>query len=245
MNLVLELAFLFFMGSLAGWVLEVLFRRFISSANPERRWINPGFCTGPYIPLYGFGLCLMYLIASLEKRSVIDSPVWNRVVLFAAMAVCMTVIEYIAGILSLKILKVRLWDYTGEWGNIQGIICPKFSLIWAVLGAAYYFLIHPRILSAIHWLSQNLAFSFVIGFFFGVFIIDVAHSAQLAAKLKAFAEENDVVVRYETLKADIRRHYEKTAQKYHFFRPLHTERPLSEHLKEMRNTFEKRKRKQN
>ena len=245
MNLFLELAFLFFMGSLAGWVLEVLFRRFISSANPERRWINPGFCTGPYIPLYGFGLCLMYLIASLEKRSVIDSPVWNRVVLFAAMAVCMTVIEYIAGILSLKILKVRLWDYTGEWGNIQGIICPKFSLIWAVLGAAYYFLIHPRILSAIHWLSQNLAFSFVIGFFFGVFIIDVAHSAQLAAKLKAFAEENDVVVRYETLKADIRRHYEKTAQKYHFFRPLHTERPLSEHLKEMRNTFEKRKRKQN
>lgn len=243
MNLFLELAFLFFMGSLAGWVLEVLFRRFISSANPERRWINPGFCTGPYIPLYGFGLCLMYLIASLEKRSVIDSPVWNRVVLFAAMAVCMTVIEYIAGILSLKILKVRLWDYTGEWGNIQGIICPKFSLIWAVLGAAYYFLIHPRILSAIHWLSQNLAFSFVIGFFFGVFIIDVAHSAQLVAKLKAFAEENDVVVRYETLKADIRRHYEKTAQKYHFFRPLHTERPLSEHLKEMRNTFEKRKQK--
>ena len=245
MNLFLELAFLFFMGSRAGWVLEVLFRRFISSANPERRWINPGFCTGPYIPLYGFGLCMMYLIASLEKRSVIDSPVWNKVVLFAAMAVCMTVIEYIAGILSLKILKVRLWDYTGEWGNIQGIICPKFSLIWAVLGAAYYFLIHPRILSAIHWLSQNLAFSFVIGFFFGVFIIDVAHSAQLAAKLKAFAEENDVVVRYETLKADIRRHYEKTAQKYHFFRPLHTERPLSEHLKEMRNTFEKRKRKQN
>ena len=244
MNLFLELAFLFFMGSLAGWVLEVLFRRFISSANPERRWINPGFCTGPYIPLYGFGLCLMYLIASLEKRSVIDSPVWNKVVLFAAMAVCMTVIEYIAGILSLKILKVRLWDYTGEWGNIQGIICPKFSLIWAVLGAAYYFLIHPRILSAIHWLSQNLAFSFVIGFFFGVFIIDVAHSAQLVAKLKAFAEENDVVVRYETLKADIRRHYEKTAQKYHFFRPLHTERPLSEHLKEMRNTFEKRKSKQ-
>ena len=244
MNNFLILAFLFFIGCFLGWGLEVIYRRF-SPANVSRRWINPGFLVGPYLPLYGFGLCLMYLIASLEKRSVIDSPVWNRVVLFAAMAVCMTVIEYIAGILSLKILKVRLWDYTGEWGNIQGIICPKFSLIWAVLGAAYYFLIHPRILSAIHWLSQNLAFSFVIGFFFGVFIIDVAHSAQLAAKLKAFAEENDVVVRYETLKADIRRHYEKTAQKYHFFRPLHTERPLSEHLKEMRNTFEKRKRKQN
>lgn len=245
MNVFLELAFLFFMGSVSGWGLEVLFRRFISRANPERKWINPGFCTGPYLPLYGFGLCLMYLIASLEKWNFIENPFWNKVTLLVGMAICMTVIEYIAGILALKIMKVRLWDYTHEWGNIQGIICPKFSLIWAVLGAVYYFFIHPHILGAIRWLSQNLAFSFVIGLFFGVFIIDVAHSVQLVTKLKAFAEENDVVVKYETLKANIRRHYETTAQKYHFFRPLHTDRPLSEHLKEMRNTFEKRIKNQN
>ena len=36
----LKLAFLFFAGSVSGWVLELLFRRFLSSANPERRWIN-------------------------------------------------------------------------------------------------------------------------------------------------------------------------------------------------------------
>ena len=80
----------------------------------------------------------------------------------------------------------------------------------------------------------------MIGLFFGVFVIDVAHSVQLIAKLKAFAEENGVVVKYEMLKANIRSHYEATAQKYHFFRPLHTDRPLSYHLKEIRNTFEKR-----
>lgn len=241
MNVFLELAFLFFMGSVSGWVLEVLFRRFISRANPERKWINPGFCTGPYLPLYGCGLCIMYLIAGLEKWSIIADPFWNKATLFLAMAVCMTVIEYIAGVLSLKIMKVRLWDYSNEWGNIQGIICPKFSLIWAVLSVIYYFLIHPHILGAIQWLSQNLAFSFVIGLFFGVFIIDVAHSVQLVAKLKKFAEENDVVVKYETIKANIRRHYEASAQKYHFFRPFHTDRPLSEHLKDMRSSFEQRK----
>ena len=49
----------------------------------------------------------------------IRDPVWNRVALFAVMALCMTGIEYIAGIASLKIAKVRLWDYTKEWGNIQ------------------------------------------------------------------------------------------------------------------------------
>lgn len=233
MNMFLALSFLFFIGSVAGWILEVLFRRFISSANPERKWINPGFCTGPYVPLYGFGLSLLYLIASVEKINLIHNSLWNRIVLFAAMAVCMTLIEYIAGVLSLKIMKVRLWDYSNEWGNIQGIICPKFSLIWAVLGAMYYFFIHPHIIGAINWLSNNLAFSFVIGLFFGVFFIDVAHSIQLVAKIKQFADKNNVIIKYETLKANIRRNYETTAKKYHFFRPFHSNRPLSEHLKEM------------
>lgn len=67
MNILLKLAYLFFIGSVIGWCIEVIFRRFFSSANPERKWINPGFCTGPYLPLYGCGLCILYLIASLES----------------------------------------------------------------------------------------------------------------------------------------------------------------------------------
>ena len=55
MNLFLTLAYLFFIGSTLGWVAELLYRRFLSGANPERKWINPGFCVGPYVPLYGFG----------------------------------------------------------------------------------------------------------------------------------------------------------------------------------------------
>ena len=56
MNIFLSLAFLFFVGSTFGWVLEVFFRRFFSSNNPERKWIDPGFCVGPDLPLYGSGL---------------------------------------------------------------------------------------------------------------------------------------------------------------------------------------------
>lgn len=242
MSLFLTLAFLFFIGSVAGWVMELLFRRFYASENPEHKWINPGFCTGPYLPLYGCGLCLLYLIASLENFQFIAEPFWNKVILFLIMAICMTAIEYIAGILSLKLLKVRLWDYTNEKFNIQGIICPKFSLIWALLGALYYFLIHPHILGALAWLSDNLAFSFVIGLFFGVFIMDAAKSVQLVAKLKKYAEENDVVVRYEAIKAHIRSRYDETKQKYNFFRPFRSDVPLSEHLKKLRDSFETRSR---
>ena len=241
MTVFLTLAFLFFIGSTLGWVVELLFRRFFSSANPERKWINPGFCTGPYLPIYGFGLCILYLIAGLEQYNFIPNPFWNKVVLFFVMAICMTAIEYIAGIISLKVAKVRLWDYSKAWGNIQGIICPKFSLIWAILGAIYYYLIHSRILQALDWLSQNLAFSFVIGLFFGFFIVDVIHSANLVAKLKKYAEENAVIIRYETIKTEIRRRADERKQKYRFFSPFHSDIPLSEHLKELKESFEEKR----
>ena len=133
MNLFLVLAFLFFVGSVSGWVLELIFRRFFSDANPERKWINPGFCTGPYLPLYGCGLCILFLIASLEQYHLFPSLFWNKAILFLFAAAAMTAIEYLAGILCLKIAKVRLWDYSDEWKNVDGIICPKFSLFWALL----------------------------------------------------------------------------------------------------------------
>ncbi len=239
MSILLELAYLFFIGSTFGWVLEVLFRRFISSANPERKWINPGFCTGPYIPLYGEGLCILYLVASLEKYHIFKNAILDKLALFLLMTVLMTVIEYIAGYCSLRFSHVRLWDYSREWGNVNGIICPKFSLAWGALGAVYYFFVHPYIRASLDWLSRNLAFSFVIGMFFGVFIIDVAHSAQIVAKLKKFADENGVVVRYENIKQQIRRSHELAAEKYHFFRPFASERPLYEHLHALRDTFER------
>ena len=73
MNIFLTLAYLFFIGAVLGWILEVFFRKFFSSSNPEHRWINPGFCVGPYIPLYGCGLCILFLLATLGSKYGLDS----------------------------------------------------------------------------------------------------------------------------------------------------------------------------
>ncbi|MBQ4297227.1 MAG: putative ABC transporter permease [Clostridia bacterium] len=204
MNFFLTLAFLFFIGSTVGWGIEVIFRRFFSGANPERRWINPGFLTGPYLPLYGFGLIFLYLIASAEAVFPIADPVVKKLVLFLFMAAAMTLTEYVAGLIFIKKMKVKLWDYSKRKGNVQGIICPLFSFFWAVLGALYYFLVHPHILDALAWLSSNLAFSFVIGFFYGVLTLDFCRSSALLVRIRRFAEEREIIVRYEELKQQIK-----------------------------------------
>lgn len=240
MGIFLTLAYLFFIGSVFGWVLELLYRNL---THKHDKWINPGFCTGPYLPIYGFGLCVLFLLASLEQTDLIADPFWKKVVLFLSMAVGMTAIEYVSGVVCLKWFKVRLWDYSECWGNIQGIICPLFSGFWAILGAIYYFLIHPHILEGLHWLSQNLAFSFFIGMFFGVLCIDVAHSCNLVVRLKQFAEENEVIIRYEALKDHIQEVHKRNQAKYRFFRPLREIQPLGELLKEMETSLEKKIRK--
>ena len=237
MSIFLTLAYLFFVGSVLGWVLELLFRNLTQR---HEKWVNPGFCTGPYLPIYGCGLCVLFLLASLEQYSLISHPFWNKAVLFLAMAVGMTLIEYLAGLFCLKFFKVRLWDYSGLWGNVQGIICPLFSFFGAVLGAIYYFFIHPYILGGLAWLSRNLAFSFFIGMFFGIFLIDVAHSGNLVVKLKRFAEENQVIVRYEALKDHILQLHQRNQAKYRFFRPFREVQPLGEILKEMQESLESR-----
>ncbi len=230
MNNFLILAFLFFIGCFLGWGLEVLYRRF-SPANVSRRWINPGFLVGPYLPLYGFGLCALYLLANLENTSLISEvTAGSKILLFIVMSLVMTLFEYIAGVIFIKGMKVKLWDYSNEKFNFQGIICLKFSIYWALLGAVYYFLIHPHILQALQWFSNNLAFSFVVGLFFGVFAVDVVYSLGIVTKVRAFAKENDILVRYEELRQQIRQRSEENKEKLHWFLRFASGEQLRDHL---------------
>lgn len=240
MNDFLILAFLFFIGCLGGWLLEVVYRRF-SPANVSRKWINPGFLVGPYLPLYGFGLCALYLLANLENTELIEEvTAGSKIMLFIVMAVVMTLLEYIAGLIFIKGLKVKLWDYSKEKFNLQGIICLRFSIYWALLGAIYYFLIHPHILNALNWLADNLAFSFVIGVFFGVLAVDMGYSFGIVTKIRKFAKENDILVRYEELRMQIRQNAEENKEKLHWFLRFASSTQLKEHLqryKEINEAF--------
>ena len=234
MSRFLVLAYLFSIGSMGGWVLELLFRRFISGNNPERKWINPGFLTGPYVPLYGSGLCILFLLASLEQFLPAEHLLLGRVLLFLVMAAAMTLIEYLAGIFLLRYAHLRLWDYSSLKGNVNGLICPLFSLIWAAMGAAYYFLLYPVTLRALEWLARNLAFSFFIGMFFGVFLVDLGHTMGLAGRLRKFALEHDVIVRYEVLKAAVRRGNEEAKARARFLFAFRSAKPLREILERSR-----------
>lgn len=221
MSFFLILSFLFSIGGMTGWVIEVFYRRFVS----QKHWVNPGFLTGPCLPLYGFSLCILYLLAQTEQKLPIADAHLRKAMLFLLMAIAITALEYAVGRIMISAVHIRLWDYSECFGNIQGIICPQYSFYWMLLSASYYFFVHPHILDALMWLSQNLAFSFGIGFFYGILVIDFSNSVQMMSKIRKFANEKQIVVKLEALREEI--NYNLQKRKPRFLLSMKTESPLS------------------
>jgi uncharacterized membrane protein len=189
-------AALFFTGGIAGWVLELFFRRIV-----HHKWVNPGFLTGPLLPLYGFGLTALYYLTALPYDWA--GPLWLQYVLkILFIGIAMTVVELIAGLIFIKGMKIKLWDYSDRWGNFQGIICPLFSLIWTAIGAGYVFLLHPLFVNYTNWIFKNpLPFLFVFGVLVGVLAIDIGYSFQLVVKIRKAVAEKKLVVDWDKIKA--------------------------------------------
>ena len=235
----LVITFLFFAGSIIGWGIELIFRKFFSKNNPQHKWINPGFLTGPYIPLYGFSLVILFLLTFIDV-SFINNTYLQKAVLFALMALCITIFEYIAGMIFIIGMKIRLWDYSKNWGNIRGIICPQFSFYWWILSATYYFFIHPKILEWLFWFTNHIEFSFVVGFFYGVFTIDICYSLRIMARIRHFASENQIIIHLGELQQQIHLKNEENKEKIHFWLTMKTEQlPLHENLHQILNKISK------
>ena len=201
MNYLVIISTLFVIGSLFGWVMELFFRRFVS----QKKWINPGFLTGPYLPIYGFGVLVLYTVSNIPLG--IESQAIDIIVRILIIGIGMTLIEFIAGLIFIKGFGIKLWDYSDRKWNVMGIICPSFSLIWLVVGSLYYFFVNPFIVQGITWLSENLIYTYFIGGIIGAMIVDFSYSIHLATKLKEFNEYRSI--RFEEFKKEIKERIKK------------------------------------
>lgn len=213
---VFRFATFFMIGSAGGWVVELFFRHFVMLSKGKNRWVNPGFLAGPCLPIYGFGLSILYFMSYFGDMLPINNTVLKALVIVLTEAVIMTLVELIAGEIFIIRMNIRLWDYTRQWGNYKGIICPLFSAIWGLVGAAYYFLFHSWLPGVVDYLISQNYILFIFGVFYGIFFVDYAYSRQMVNKVKKFAQDNGIVVFYDDLKEDITDSREQKKEKTEF-----------------------------
>ena len=213
---VFRFATFFMIGSAGGWVVELFFRHFVMLSKGKNRWVNPGFLAGPCLPIYGFGLAILYFMSYFGDMLPIANPILKAFVIVLSEAVIMTLVELIAGEIFIIRMNIRLWDYSRRWGNYKGIICPLFSLIWGLVGAAYYFLFHGWLPDVVDYLISQNYILFIFGVFYGIFFVDYAYSMQMVKKVKKFAQDNGIIVFYDDLKEDITDSREQKKEKTEF-----------------------------
>ncbi|MDC7126278.1 MAG: putative ABC transporter permease [Spirochaetales bacterium] len=183
---------LFSFGTILGWIIELLWRR----AFEDKRWFNPGFLQGPWLPVYGVGTIFLYILCSFSI------PVYIRAILFL---VSLTVLEYVAGLIFLKYFKIKLWDYSKHWANLQGLICPLYSLLWTILGFIFYFLIFPFLNNMVNTFYDYPYLIFFFGIYAGLFGIDLWKSFDIAGKIRHYivATEGKGHIDFEMLKLEL------------------------------------------
>ncbi len=192
LEIFLTIISLFVLGSVMGYIIELFWRRFVS----QHRWVNPGFLVGPYLPIYGFGTVCLYCLSYLVDLIPFDENLyWLKVIVsIVTIALALTLVEFIAGLIFIKGLKIKLWDYSKMKGNIMGIICPLYSLFWLAAGALYYFLLNEPLTEFVSFLASNPIYYFFVGIIIGMIIVDFCYSLHIASALSKFAKENRVIV---------------------------------------------------
>jgi uncharacterized membrane protein len=170
---IFTIALLFAVGSVAGWIFEVVGRLFTQ----EKRLVNPGFLSGPYLPIHGFGLLLFYLFASLNLNFA------SKALLFLCSA---TALELVTGLAIIYYYHIRLWDYSDNFLNFKGIICPLYSLLWLTFGIGFYVFVYPLIPKVAGYVLSYDHSLFFLGFFYGMILLDGIKSFMIAQKIRRF-----------------------------------------------------------
>lgn len=132
-----ELMWFFFIYSFIGWCGEVCMAAF-----KRRKFINRGFVSSPFCPIYGIG-AVAFGVFLPELKS-------NLFFLFLGGVLLAAFIEFITGVLLEKIFHRKWWDYSEVRFNFEGYICLRYSLLWGLSAVLLILFINPFCETVIH-----------------------------------------------------------------------------------------------
>ena len=124
-----------------GWCYEVIWEAAIGNG-----FVNRGFLYGPYLPIYGFGvLTLYFLLRNLMKKKIMLFGKINitPIIVFLAILLIASSIEYFASWLMELLFHKRWWDYSYDKINLNGRISLRNSSILAAGAMVLLYVVHP------------------------------------------------------------------------------------------------------
>lgn len=156
MEYVVNLLLLFFCFSFAGWCIEVIlkYRQF-------HRFINRGFLTGPWLPIYGSGCAL--ITVSIDVLSTLSKYESSFGSVFAVSFLLCGALEYAASYFMEKRFHARWWDYSQKPMNLNGRIWIGNLLLFGLGGMIVVKIVNPVLLGLFDRTSMTVRTYVAIG----------------------------------------------------------------------------------
>ena len=142
--------FSFMLYSFIGWIYEIILVFTYGNG-----FVNRGFLFGPYLPVYGFGaLLILFTIRPFSKNKIyLGKILITPIITFILIFFLTSIVEYSAGVMLDVFFNKRLWDYSDEILNINGLVCLTASLKFATGGTVFLYLLQPLFEKLINKLS--------------------------------------------------------------------------------------------
>lgn len=146
--------FIFFIFSIAGWLIEVVLK-FIDLG----KFVNRGFLIGPYCPIYGLGAFLIvFAINGLIKYE------HSYALVFLTSLIICGLVEYFVSYYLEKKYHARWWDYSSKPMNLNGRIWIGNLILFGIGGLLIVEVFSPFFLSLFYKMSlrSRTIFSIVV-----------------------------------------------------------------------------------
>lgn len=210
-----------------GWIMETLY-----ATKKQHEFVNRGFLTGPFCPIYGLGgLLVEHTFAALEKISTSTLSTTLSGILFSIVLV--TVLEYATGAVLEIIFHKKWWDYSNESFNLRGYICLKFSVLWGLVAYAFMQAVQPIFQHLTLQLTPQIQESMTL-ILLAYFFVDTTKTIFELVDLR------HVIFRHAEYPLDS--YIKKIKEHKRFFRAFPSLRQLNEHVKnrEIRRLFDEK-----
>ena len=145
MEYCIDLALLFFAYSVLGWCIEVTLKYF-----QFHRFINRGFLTGPWLPIYGSGAVLITL--AVDGLAPLESSVGTT---FALSFVLCGTVEYMTSFVLEKRYHARWWDYSRKPMNLHGRVWIGNLILFGLGGVLIAKVLNPVFLGVFGMLTLS------------------------------------------------------------------------------------------
>lgn len=152
----------FFIYSILGHLLETVFSM-LGNNN-----FKSGFLYGWWTPVYGIGAVTILFISNYLFKNLHMPRFWETVIMFFVVAIVLSALEALGGVLIEKTLGKVFWDYSNQRFHIGHYISLEMTLVWGVASIIFIYIIHPLLDNLIKkvpkWVTIILLILFVFDF---------------------------------------------------------------------------------